>query len=118
MNKEFIAKRVYQLRSNEGISARKLSLDLGLSNSYMLQVESGSKVPSFEVLLKLSEYFNLSLAEFFSEDDATGDPEESKLLASFRRLNNADKQRVVVMVDALAENRATLRQDHEVSMIE
>ena len=102
MNKSFIAERVYELRSGKDISARKLSLDLGLSNSYILQVESGKKTPSFDVMLLLSDYFGITLAEFFSEDSQT-DPDEARLLSAYRQLPEDKQKTVVTMVDALAK---------------
>ena len=41
MDKEFIRNRVYKIRTNQNISARNLSLELGMSSEYINQLEGG-----------------------------------------------------------------------------
>ncbi len=88
----FIAKRIYELRIQKDISSRKLSLELGLSNSYITQVENGQKVPSLENLINICNYFNITLAEFFStmENNQPLSPEIKAIVDSLKSLSSED----------------------------
>lgn len=68
----FISDRLSKLRKQEDISARELSLSLGLTESYINQVENGRLMPSMEVLYYICEKFGISLKDFF--DDNTEEP--------------------------------------------
>jgi len=62
----FISHRITELRLSKNISSRKLSLDLGLSNSYITQIENGKKMPSLENLYRICDYFDITIADFFA----------------------------------------------------
>lgn len=65
MFNEFISKRIFELRNSNNISARKMSLDLGLSNSYITQIENGKKSMSIDMLFNICTYFDMTLLDFF-----------------------------------------------------
>lgn len=69
--KEFVAQRISNLRSEKGISARDLSLTLGLSATYINRVENGKLSPSLEIIEYICEYFHLSVKEFFDSDQSS-----------------------------------------------
>lgn len=64
---KYIRDRIIQLRSDNKISARDLSLTLGQGKAYISQIESGAHLPSFENLFYICNYFKISLSEFFDE---------------------------------------------------
>ena len=64
-----ISERIKFLRNSKELSANKLSKELGISQSSISLLESGKNKPSFELLEKICDYFEISLSEFFSEDD-------------------------------------------------
>ena len=68
----FVAERLSKLRKQEDISARELSLSLGLTESYINQVENRRLMPSMEVLYYICEKFGISLKDFL--DDGTEEP--------------------------------------------
>ncbi|WP_333860759.1 helix-turn-helix domain-containing protein [Clostridium sp.] len=80
----FVAKRITELRLSKNISSRKLSLDLGLSNSYITQIENGNKLPSLDNLFKICDYFRISISDFFNSSSIT--PEIRNLLDTIRDL--------------------------------
>lgn len=57
------------VRVYHDLSQTQLSYELGVSNSFLSEVESGKKVPSLEVLGKYSERFGIPMSSllFFSE---------------------------------------------------
>lgn len=66
MWKAFVADKVYELRSAKGISARKLSLELGRSNSYINKIENRRTLPSLDELFEICDYFELNPSQFFN----------------------------------------------------
>ena len=67
MEKDFIRNRVYQIRTSHNISARNLSLELGMSSEYINQLEGGKLNPSIYFLINFCAYFSISLSEFFDD---------------------------------------------------
>lgn len=63
----FFLKRLTQLRMEQNVSARKMSLDLGQNPGYINRIETGKSFPSFENICYICDYFHLSLPEFFSQ---------------------------------------------------
>lgn len=50
-----------QLLQNNGISSYKLTKDTGINNSLISKWKKGSSTPSADMLVKLSDYFNVSV---------------------------------------------------------
>ena len=67
MDVKFIRDRISQLRTNQGISEYKMSLDLGHSKSYMQSISSGKSLPSMVEFFAICEYFDITPVEFFNE---------------------------------------------------
>lgn len=57
------------IRSYHDISQTDLSAQLGVSNSFLSEIESGKKQPSIDLLTKYSQKFDIPLSSivFFSE---------------------------------------------------
>ncbi|MEE4692110.1 helix-turn-helix transcriptional regulator [Pseudomonas alliivorans] len=57
------------IRKYNTLTQSQLAAELGLSNSYLSEIEAGKKQPSIEILMKYSEYFEIPLSSiiFFSE---------------------------------------------------
>ena len=66
-----------KIREFHNIKQSELSMRLGISNSYLSEIESGKKSPSLELLDKYSDIFNIPVSSLilFSE---TLDDEEAK----------------------------------------
>lgn len=58
------------IRTFYDVSQSELSDRLGISNSYLSEIESGKKQPSIELLTKYSDNFDIPLSSilFFSEN--------------------------------------------------
>lgn len=76
------------LRTYHQISQVHLASELGISNSYLSEIEKGDKAPSIELLMKYSEKFKMPTSSIllFSESLDSRDPKRSKL-----RVAAADK---------------------------
>jgi len=49
------------LRQREGLTMKRLSGMLGVSDSYISQMETGEKIPNVAMLIKIADVFNMSL---------------------------------------------------------
>ena len=68
MDENYIKKRIAQLRTQQGISARELSLTLGQSTGYINTIENGKSLPSMSMFLVICDYFKISPKDFFDEE--------------------------------------------------
>ena len=67
---EWFPRRVAQLRTQKGVSARDMSLSLGQSESYINKIENKHTLPSMTGFFYICEYFGLTPEEFFSDVDS------------------------------------------------
>lgn len=65
---EWFYKRVTELRTQKGVSARDMSLSLGQSASYINKIENGRTMPSMQGFFYICEYLGITPAEFFDVD--------------------------------------------------
>lgn len=68
MDEQFIRNRITQLRIEQGISERQMSLDLGHSESYIHSISSGRSNPSASEFLFICTYLHITPEAFFHTD--------------------------------------------------
>ena len=76
MNKKEVLYRVGYVRNLAGLSAREVSLRMGMSPQYVAQLESGRIVLTVEKLLQILEICNFSVERFFSSNIADYEVDE------------------------------------------
>lgn len=92
--------RLSKLRAQKGVSARDMSLSLGLNASYINMVENGRAYPSMEAFFNICEYLNISQQEFF--DEGVQQPERLReLIADLRQLDDEQLMAVSTLVRGL-----------------
>lgn len=77
-----IDKRITYFRTLKGYSVNKLATLSGISQSYLREIELGNKNPTVEILSILCETLEISLKDFFDEQEQEGffqDPLISKI---------------------------------------
>lgn len=62
-----LSRRLAELRSDMGVSARDMSLSIGQNPSYINKVENGKAMPSMEVFFYICDFLSVSPADFFNE---------------------------------------------------
>lgn len=116
--------RIRELRKQAKITMKQLGLILGLAESTISQYETGKREPDHKTLLKISEYFHVSvdyllghvsepwfyldneriLREINSySDEPAQDPIKHRLLAVFDQLNDEGQTKAVERVEELTE---------------
>lgn len=64
------------VRKMHGISAKQLASDLGISATYLSEIENNKKKPTLEFVFKFAEYFKIrpSTLLFFDESNSSDEP--------------------------------------------
>ena len=91
--------RVTQLRMSKGknISARDMSLSIGLSPGYISNVENGHNYTSMEAFFYICEYLGVTPVEFF--DTEKRDPKRvDRLLEAARGLSSEQLGHLIAIV--------------------
>lgn len=106
--------RILKLLKERGITAKKLTDELELSNSAITDWKKGKARPSTDAIIKIANYFNVSAdyiltGKDFSNDSATNcnnnafNENEETLLSGFRKLNNINKGILLGKLELLLE---------------
>lgn len=97
MDKEFIKERILTIRNLKNISARNLSLNLGMSSEYVNQDENGRLMPSLDFIMNFCDYFNISVAEFF--DKTIKNPKKYQdLIQELNKMSQPELQQIIDLV--------------------
>lgn len=89
-----IAQRVASLRIEKGVSAREMSLSLGMAENYINNVENERAVPSMEMFACICDYLLVSYSDFFNEKK-TSPVLQNKLLDATTGLQNTQIETLV-----------------------
>ena len=89
MEKADFIKRLVDLRTAKGVSARDMSLSIGQSPGYINNIESGVNYPSMTVFFYICDYLEISPKDFF--DLETAAPVKSQALLSATRGLSGDQ---------------------------
>lgn len=55
------AERLKSLRTNQHLSKQELSTKLGIARMSYFRYEKGERFPTYEILLQLADYFDVSI---------------------------------------------------------
>lgn len=86
--------RLNNLLKQKKISHRKMLIDLGLVKNTMFNWKHRNNIPNGEVLLKLSEYLDVSVDYLLCNDKYYANEEEMLLLNEYRRMNKQQRENV------------------------
>ncbi len=65
---ERIGQKLHRLRTQRGLTIRELAIMLGISYSYIAQIETGQKTPSANLILKMANFFNVSIDQLMRDE--------------------------------------------------
>ena len=97
--------KLQQIREERGLKQKDVAADLNISRSTYSSYETGAREPSLDMLIKIADYFGLSIDDMLSHhpthitSDRLLTPRERKLIYGFRLLNEAGKMRVENILD-------------------
>lgn len=61
-------KRLKSLREKEGVTQRQMAKHIGMSAGTINNLESGYSKPSFDVLIDIADYFEMSLDDLVGRE--------------------------------------------------
>ncbi|MGB4438477.1 MAG: helix-turn-helix transcriptional regulator [Sedimentibacter sp.] len=107
--------RILELLKINCIPAKKLTDELGLSNSAVTDWKKGRAKPSTDAVIKIANYFNVSTDYILTGKDYSNtstsklfksnvDKNEKILLSNFRKLDNMNKRLLLALLEILMEN--------------
>jgi transcriptional regulator with XRE-family HTH domain len=60
--------KIYQLRTQRGLTLTDLGNRLGVHNTFVSQLEKGRKVPNAEMILKMADTFNVTTDQLMRDE--------------------------------------------------
>ena len=99
MEKEEFIKRLTELRMNKGVSAREMSLSVGMNENYINRLENGAGLPKMETFLFMCDYLGVTPQNFF--DVETPDPIKSRKL--YLEAHSLSSAQLDVVLDVIRE---------------
>lgn len=95
-----IYRKIDNMRVARGWSFYKLSQETGLSQQTFTQWMNGKSLPSITALKAVCDAYNISLAEFFAEDDVIVATKEVKdLFKNWQLLTKEEKDSVIAIIN-------------------
>lgn len=91
--KEFCS-RLTRLRMNKDVSARDMSLSLGLSESYINKIENGRTLPSMSTFFDICDYFHITPQEFFN----MGEPFPVDMTVAIEEMRHMNREQLARMI--------------------
>lgn len=93
-----------RLRMRSGKSLQELADEIGVSKGHLWDLESGkSKNPSVDLLKKLSDFYNVSIATLAGEEPAADAEEQARVFfRNFENLSEQDREMILTIMRARA----------------
>lgn len=97
--------KIKELRQLKHISQMKLAEILNLNHKTLSHYETGAREPDIQTLCRLADYFEVSVDALIGHTPVSSDSpisdEELSLIADYRMLGRADKDRLQKIISAL-----------------
>jgi len=96
--------RLAKLRNAKCVSARDMSISIGMSPNYINKIERGKSRPSMDAFFDICDYLNISQKDFFDEEN--DDPKKfGEYAAALMALDSTTQSHVAGIVKELSRNR-------------
>lgn len=102
MNEFNFALRLANLRMQKGVSAREMSLALGMNTSYINSIECGKALPAMKQFFYICDFLNVSPAEFFNTQQKHPN-KLTQLNKDLQKLNAKELENISAIVKSLIE---------------
>ena len=104
MELQKLGERLAHLRISKNVSAREMSLSIGLSANYINKIENGKSLPSMAVFFDICDYLNISQKDFFDLENDNPD-QVFNMIVDYKRLDREAQETVAGMVKVLNRNK-------------
>lgn len=103
MYEEQFSKRLAELRTRKGVSARDMSLSIGQNPGYIRAIESGTAFPAMSNFFYICEYLNVTPQEFFDFDEEPSDGINA-LVEQLRRFDEDQIKALTAFIRTIVKN--------------
>lgn len=97
--KEF-SLRLSQLRENKNVSARDMSLSMGMSENYVCGIENGKSFPSMTGFFYICDYLGITPQEFF-ETEMKNPAKTKELIDAVKGLSTEQLDNLIALAKGL-----------------
>lgn len=98
MNKDELINKLATIRTESKLSARALSINIGMNEGYMNRMESSkSFLPSMEVFFDILDECGYTAEKFFYHDSKSFE-RDMELLEKFKNLSEEKKQALLTLL--------------------
>lgn len=100
-----IGKKMQSIRKSYGYTQEKLAEKMECSTRYIGDVEQDRSKPSYEILVRFCNAFNIGLDEIFSEYLTISKSKENNVsLYGFEKLKQNNKETIIHMIEYFNKN--------------
>ncbi len=100
-----IGKKLQSIRRTHGYTQEKMAEKIECSTRYIGDIEQDRSKPSYEVLVKICNTFNISMDEIFSGYLNIKDRKESNVsLYGFEKLKQNNKETIIHLIEYFNKN--------------
>lgn len=99
-----ILEKIKDLTADRGWTIYKLSEASGISQSTLSNMFTRKTLPSITTLSQLCEAFNITLSEFFKENNNNSD-DEIFMLLKYRQLSITNKSIVLELINSMLKHQ-------------
>ena len=90
---EAFSKRLIQLRTQKGVTARTMSREIGQHPGYINNIENGKNFPSMSSFFYICQYLDITPKDFFD----TGAKDPSKATELFEKIKELKPEQLAVI---------------------
>ncbi|MBI4822938.1 MAG: helix-turn-helix transcriptional regulator [Nitrospirae bacterium] len=96
--KEFIGRRIQELRKAQGLSQEKVAERADISPNYLSRIECGKENPTLDMLIKLASAIQVEMWEIFDFGHIAHHKELRKTIQNLARTTDEQKLRLALKV--------------------
>lgn len=96
---EIFGYRLRDLRNKKELSQQELSSDLGISKAALSYYENGQRVPDIDILLKISDYFNVSADYLLGRTKATSTDMDLQGICDYTNLSDKAVENIAIFTE-------------------
>ena len=102
-DKEFLGKKIKQLRINAKLSQAELSEKIGMTEKNLSNIERGLQIPALNSFLKMLDALNVSLSEFGVLTKETKNKTRDELIKEIYLANNSEIEAYLKIIKTIKE---------------
>jgi transcriptional regulator with XRE-family HTH domain len=104
VDNNFFANRLTQLREQQGLSARDMSLSLGQNENYINKIENKHTLPSMSAFFNICDFLKVTPQEFFDGDNIC--PKElNHLIKNLKKLDKQSLLYLSALIEKMTEHK-------------